>query len=274
MKVGIHASGKDMNELVQYCSGIEVDQVCLACSSIGGYDERGYPDLDALRGVKGRLADAGISVPVMIVSKWPSPEVLLGKPEARGELDNLFRTIGCLGEASVGTALLYLQLDRPKERAEEALYWERLLEFFQRIMDVAENSEVRIANHAYYLPNKLVRNAEGLKRILEAVPSPYNGVTYCPGLYQSGDDVYRAVSLFGEKIFFAHARDLRKRGAEFDEVFLGEGDIDFPRVLRLLQEVGYEGLICPEHLGPPRVPGEDLQARAVTYLKGLLSSHH
>jgi len=273
MKVGIHASGKDISGLIQYCSKIEVDQVCLACSSVRGYDERGYPDLDALREVRGRLADVGISVPVMIVSRWPSPEVMLGKQEARGELNNLCRTIECLGEASVGTALLYLQLDRPKDKAEEAPYWERLLEFFRRIVDVAENSQVRVANHAYYLPQRLVRNAEGLKRILEAVPSPYNGVTYCPGLYQSGDDVYRAVSLFGEKIFFVHARDLRKRGAEFDEVFLGEGDIDLQRVLRLLQEVGYRGLVCPEHLGPPKVPGEDLQARAVTYLKGLLSSH-
>jgi len=274
MKVGIHAGNKDINELIQYCSKIGVDQICLACSSIMGYDERGYPDLDALREITGRLADAGISVSVMIISKWPSPEVLLGKPEALGELDNLYRTIECLGEASVGTAVLYLQLDMPKEKAEETLYWERLLDFFRRIMDIAENSHVKIANHAYYLPHKLVRNAEGLKTILEAVPSPYSGVTYCPGLYQSGDDVYRAVSLFGEKIFFAHARDLKKRGAEFDEVFLGEGDIDLPRILRLLQEVGYGGLICPEHLGPQKVPGEDLQVRAVTYLKDLLSPHH
>jgi len=271
MKVGIHAGNKDINELIQYCSKTGVDQLCLACSSIRGYDEKGYPDLDALREVKGRLADAGIGVPVMVISKWPSPEMLLDKPEAQGELDNLSRTIECLGEASVGTALLYLQLDRPKEKAEEALYWERLLEFFRRIVDVAENSQVKIANHAYYLPHKLVKNSEGLRRILEAVPSPYNGVTYCPGLYQSGDDVYKTVPLFGKKIFFAHARDLRKRGEEFDEVFLGEGDIDIPRVLRLLQEVGYRGLICPEHLGPQKVPGENLQARAVTYLKGLLS---
>ncbi|MEM2935819.1 MAG: mannonate dehydratase [Candidatus Bathyarchaeia archaeon] len=238
MKVGIHASDKDINKRIQYCSKIKVDQFCLACSSIRGYDERGYPDPDALREVKGRLADAGISVPVMTVSKWPSPEVLLGKPEARGELNNLYRTIGCLGEVSVSTALLYSQLDRPKAKAEEAIYWERLLEFFRRLMDVAERSQVKIANHAYYLPQKLVRNSEGLKRILETVPSPHNGVTYCPGLYQSGDDVYRAISLFGEKIFFAHARDLRKKGAEFDEVFLGEGDIDLPRSFVSYRKLG------------------------------------
>lgn len=45
---------------------------------------------------------------------------------------------------------------------------------------------------------------------------------------------------FGMKVGI-HARDLRKRGKDFDEVFLREGDIDLPRVLRLLQEVGYGG---------------------------------
>jgi hypothetical protein len=39
-----------------------------------------------------------------------------------------------------------------------------------------------------------------------------------------------------------------------------------------LQRVGYEGIICPEHLGPPKVQGEDQLGEAVKYLKRLMSA--
>jgi hypothetical protein len=37
-----------------------------------------------------------------------------------------------------------------------------------------------------------------------------------------------------------------------------------------LKRVGYEGVICPEHLGPPKVQGEDQLGEAVKYLKRLM----
>lgn len=273
MKVGIHAAGKDIDRLIEYCGRIGVDQVCLSCSSIAGYDEDGYLNLNKLRDVKDRLQDAGIGVPTMIIGKV-SQEALLGRPKAEGEIDNLCRTIECLGEASVKSVLFYVDLDRPENRVEEAWCWKRIAKFYERIIEQAEKAQVGIANHAFYHPWKMVRSVETLMKLLEEVPSPYNGVTYCPGLYQSGDNVYEAITLFGKKILFAHARDLRRRSLsshQFDEVFLGEGDIDIPKVVKLLKAIGYEGIICPEHLGPQRFDGEDLQALAVGYLKNLLS---
>ena len=274
MKVGIHAAGKDIDRLIEYCGRIEVDQVCLSCSSIAGYDEKGCLDLNNLREVKGRLLDVGIGVPTMIISRRISPEAFLCRPKVEGEINNLCRTIECLGEASVKSMLFYVDLDRPGNRVEEAGCWRLLIKFYERIVDQAEKSQVGIANHAFYHPWKMVRNVETLMKLLEEVPSPYNGVTYCPGLYQSGDNVHEAITLFEKKIFSAHARDLRRRRSNFhfEEVFLGEGDVDIPRVVKLLQAVGYEGIVCPEHLGPQRTEGEDLQALAVEYLKNLLSS--
>ncbi len=39
-----------------------------------------------------------------------------------------------------------------------------------------------------------------------------------------------------------------------------------PKILRLLQEVDYDGVICPEHLGTAK-EGEDLLAKSVEYLR-------
>ncbi len=275
MNVGVHVFDKNVNKVVEYCERIGVNHICLACSSITGYDEQGYPKLDSLRAFMNTLEDADISVPTMVISRWPSPDVLLGKPSGSEEFMNLCKTLEVLGEASVGSILIYPNLDRPMDRSEEAECWKLLLSVYQRLVDYAEKAGVRIGNHAYYHPWKLVRNVETLMRLITEVPSPYNGITYCPGLYQSGDNVYEAVTLFGKKIFFTHARDIRRPKSgpyQFEEVFLGEGEVDLPKVVKLLQAVDYQGIICPEHLGASSVEGEDLEAQAVAYLKKLLAS--
>lgn len=84
-----------------------------------------------------------------------------------------------------------------------------------------------------------------------------------------GDDPYEGVSIFGDKIFLAHARDLSKLKYphRYDEVFLGEGDIDIPKTLILLDAIGYDGIICPSISARQGFEEKDLQARAVEYLK-------
>ena len=52
-----------------------------------------------------------------------------------------------------------------------------------------------------------------------------------------------------------------------EEVFLGDGEIDFSTILRLLQDAGYDGVIGPEHLGDPRWPGDDPEAAAIAFLR-------
>jgi len=47
-----------------------------------------------------------------------------------------------------------------------------------------------------------------------------------------------------------------------------KGDVDIPKTIRLLEAVGYDGIIHPEHLG---VAGAGApQAEAVSYLKRLV----
>jgi len=271
LRVGIHSGEKDADKLIQYCRQIGVEAVCLACSAVEGYEKEGFPDLEALKAFKGTLEKAGINLPTMIVSRWPSQGVLLSQPGSEKELESLCLTLEVLGKAQVESVLIYPEVDRPVGRLIEEECWRGIRRFYGALVDCAERSHVKLANHAFYHPWKVVRNTETLNRLLNEVPSPYNGVAYCQGLYQMGDDPYEAVTLFGEKIFFAHARDLKKLRYphRFEEVFLGEGDVDIPKTLGLLEAIGYKGIVCPEHLGSSKIKEENLEARAVEYLKRL-----
>lgn len=273
MRIGIHSNGKNHAKLIQYCSQIGVSAVCLACSAIEGYDERGYPDSESLKVFKSALEEARISLPAMVISKRPSQEALLSKPDSENELDPLCLTLETLGKAGVETVLIYPDVDRPVSRLREEECWRGIRKFYEVLVESAESAHVKLANHAFYHPWKVIRDTRTLVRLLEEIPSPYNGVAYCQGLYQMGDNPYEAVTTFGDKIFLAHARDLRKvrYPPRFEEVFLGEGHIDIPKTLRLLEAVGYRGIVYPEHLGVQKTDQGDLQAMAIEYLKRLLS---
>ena len=55
-------------------------------------------------------------------------------------------------------------------------------------------------------------------------------------------------------------------GTGYDEVFPGTGELNFHRVLGALKDIGYSGVLCPEHF--PAIPGDVREAAATTYAVG------
>lgn len=286
MRIGIHASYGPSEKLIAYCRSAGVREICLSCSSLPGYAEHGYPYLDALSKFRRQLGEAGISIPAMI-APVPSEELARGEASSRTELENLCASIALMGEGGARTALFY-PFDRvlfsrrlPGEpytrrlgaqgRYERALRlgpefdgWPSSVDFLQRVVETAEKADVRLANHIW--------DVSLMDAVLKAVPSHHNGVNYCQGMYIIGGDPYAAVEHWGvNRIYLAHARTLIKHGDEFkdyEEVLLDRGDVDIARCVRLLQRIGYDGLIMPEHLGEAK--GEDFTPKAVEYLRQLL----
>ena len=76
---------------------------------------------------------------------------------------------------------------------------------------------------------------------------------------------------FADKIHFCQLRDHTAGWPAGREVLPGRGRVDLRGILRALSQVGYRGLMQPEHLGKPSEPQEDLLARAVDYYQSLLS---
>ena len=149
------------------------------------------------------------------------------------------------------------RMDKPAGEVSSDEVWSRIAYFFERIVPVAEEARVRLATHpddppmAYYRGvHQALINLEGLKRFVELVPSPYNGLLLCLGTMQeAGQDVPALIRYFGghDKIFYVHFRNVVGTVPRYHEAFPHEGDGDMAANLKALKEVGYEGYVVPDH---------------------------
>lgn len=150
-------------------------------------------------------------------------------------------------------------------------YWRRIDYFLQQVVPVAEAAKVRIALHPqdpglppgrpYRGIVPVLSTVDGLKRFVNTRSSPYHGLNFCQGtisemLERPGDEIYDVIRWFGSrgKIFNVHFRNIRGHVLDFQEVLPHEGDVDMPRALRTYREVGYDGMIMPDHV--PQIVGD------------------
>lgn len=178
-----------------------------------------------------------------------------------------------------------LVADEPAGSVSADQMWERITRFQERCVPVAAEAGVHLACHPDDPPiqrhwgvAQALNSVEGLSRLIEIVPSEYNGLLFCLGTMQeSGADVIEALRLFGGmgKIFDIDFRNVRGVIPRYDEVFLDEGDLDMWQVILTLKEVNYQWTLEPDHV--PGVindlPGSPIsKAWAVGYLKGLIAA--
>lgn len=175
--------------------------------------------------------------------------------------------------------------DRPAGEVSREEVWARIAYFYERIVPVAEEARVRLATHpddppmAYYRGVwQALINFEGLKRLVELVPSPYNGLLLCLGCMQeAGEDVPAVIRHFGraDKIFYVHFRNVVGQVPRYTEVFPDQGDGDMVANLVALNEIGYTGYLVPDHHFGFAGDGDWAQAsRAwqVGYIRGLMQA--
>ena len=228
-----------------------------------------------------------------------NPDILLTRD--RRCIDAMLHTLEVLGEAGITSVLHYVSLGKPINPAQEEACWEGLIDIYRELIPVAEANGVNIANHSLHriLPDAvrewavaanvriedygnfrsdawggpfLVGTWKELRRLVNAVPSPSNGVALCTGMDIPGGDVSALVAEFADKIHFCQLRDHSERWPAGREVPLGEGRVELRAVVEGLQDIGYQGILNPEHLGKPRYSGEDLEAKAVDYIKSLIAA--
>lgn len=151
-------------------------------------------------------------------------------------------------EAAAGTV--------PPVTSEEI--WQRLEHFLCEMVPVAEENGVRLALHPDDPPAEALRGAARLvnqphkyQRVLDTVPSEANALEFCLGTLQEmrDGDVYDAIRHYGgqRRIAYVHFRNVRGKVPRYQEVFVDEGDLDMLKVIRTLKEVGYEGVLIPDH---------------------------
>lgn len=118
-----------------------------------------------------------------------------------------------------------------------------MVTFLKAVVPAAERAGVYLAIHPDDPPvpllglPRVLSTAKDVRHLLEAVPSPHNGITFCAGSFASapGNDVEAMAEEFAGHTHFVHLRNVRKAAADrasFVESDHLDGDVDMFRVVR------------------------------------------
>jgi len=131
--------------------------------------------------------------------------------------------------------------------------------------------------------SRILINARNYRRVMDMVPSPVNGVTFCQANFVlMGEDIAALIKEWcaQKKIFFAHYRDVEGTAEHFRETFHDNGPIDMARMMKIYHEAGFRGPVRPDHA--PTLDGEqndkpgyamEGKILAFGYMKGALDAY-
>ena len=259
------------------------------------------------------------------IDKVEFPNIMLGKsPERDREIEILQQMISVAGKTGVhclnyNTTILPILrtgviLD-PKRGNASYNYWnyqetiaknepltiagvvsvdqiyERITYLLDRLIPVAEEYKVRLANHIADPPTHLGFRGitrwnspdifEGIKRFANLYDSKYHGFNLCLGSVAEGlkdpkTEILHIVKWVGErnKIFNIHMRNIKGGWDNFQEVYPDNGDMDFFQVLKLLRDLEYPYMVMPDHVPHHSDPASYNQAFsfAYGYIKALIQA--
>ncbi len=151
--------------------------------------------------------------------------------------------------------------DAPQGRVDNFSHeelWRRLENFLQEILPVAEEAGVQLAAHPDDPPMPTIRQTPRLvyqpdmyQRLIDLAPSSSNMLEFCLGSIaeMTEGNVYAATEQYAKqrKLAYIHFRNVRGKVPHYKETFVDDGDIDMLRILHILAEQDYEGVIIPDH---------------------------
>lgn len=164
--------------------------------------------------------------------------------------------------------------------------FDNLVYFLNAIMPTCEKYGIKMAIHpddpawSVFGLSRIITSKEGLVRLINAVPSVYNGVTLCTGSLGSNpdNDIVDIIHALKGRIHFAHIRNIKHTApGQFEEAchLSADGSLDLMQIVKALHDDGFDGVIRPDHgrmlWGEKAMPGYGLYDRALgaAYICGL-----
>ena len=161
--------------------------------------------------------------------------------------------------------------------------WGRYARFINDLLPVAEEAGVTLALHPDDPPLPTVRQQPRLvyqpdlyQRLVEINPSPANQFELCLGTLaeMTEGDLYQALDRYTRehRVAYIHLRNIMGKAPHYRETFIDDGDIDMVRVMEILQQNQFEGVVIPDHT--PQMsclaPWHAGMAHALGFMAGLL----
>jgi len=245
------------------------------------------------------------------------PNVVLGLPERDRDIEHIQQSIRIAGRLGIpvlqynfegfraveglyatpgrgGATYRAFDIKRMKDPSplpkigivEDGEIWERMKYFLKAVLPVAQEAGVRLALHPNDPPIPRYRGVaspfdsiEHWKRVVNFIPSPYNGIVMETGVTaEQGGNVLETIRYFGERdcINHVHFRNVRTLvpKEQYLEVFIDEGQNDMLAAMRALHEVGYSHMLVPDH--SPFILGDTNRfgawGFALGYIKALMKA--
>lgn len=144
----------------------------------------------------------------------------------------------------------------PSATAEQL--WQRLEGFLAEVIPVAEEAGVTLAAHPDDPPLPTIRGQPRLvyqprlyQKLIDLKPSPRNALEFCVGTLAEMTEggIYDVVDTYSRqgKLAYVHLRNVYGKVPSYKETFIDDGDVDVLRVLRILKQNGFKGVVIPDH---------------------------
>jgi D-mannonate dehydratase len=257
---------------IAYCKAMDVGNIILTAAAVPGYRDTGLIDGKALKAQVALVEKAGLATGAM--QFWP-PFSLADEAATAATMAKLSKNLDAVAKSGLDTLAMFVSLAKPVDPAEEEGQWGTYTSFYQELTSQAEQHGIRIATHfSGHRGRSLLAGSDGYRRLFEAVPSPSNGLCFCIGnVWNSdGERIYDLIREFAPRIFTVHMRSTKISWGESPYWWDIPDGPDIRRVLKTLQEVGFDGMVSSEHM--PEMPGENRldisTAWAMGYMKAVL----
>lgn len=178
------------------------------------------------------------------------------------EKETLYRNalLGLPGSDERFTEEQILTALKTYEGIDAARLKQHLFEFLQAVVPVAEELGLKMAIHPDDPPYpilglpRIVSTEQDARELLDAAPSPANGLCFCTGSYgvRSDNDLPGMVRRLGDSIHFIHLRSTKgDAGGNFYEADHLTGDVDMYAVIKevvlLMNRRGVSIPMRPDH---------------------------
>jgi mannonate dehydratase len=98
---------------------------------------------------------------------------------------------------------------------------------------------------------RLVYQPQLYQKLINLKPSPRNALEFCVGTLaeMTEGDIYDAVDTYSRqgKLAYVHLRNVRDKVPHYRETFIDDGAVDILRVLRILKQNNFTGVLIPDH---------------------------